>query len=112
MNIVRVNVVAILDIVVDNANFQGGCDSVRSNNETLMIHMDKVNGEVGFSVSQSMVKVHYIFARVCHELVGIVHAHRNDNLFPRRAFSHHINPRLGFVFIVEDSLVNFFDFFV
>ena len=77
-----------------------------------MIHMDKVNREVRFNASQSMVEVHYMFAKVCHELVGVVCAHGNDNLFPRRAFSCHIDPRLEFVFIVKDGLVDFFDFFV
>ena len=104
--------VAILDIVVDNANFQGGCDSVRSNDETPMIYISKVNGEVRFSASQSMVEVRYMFVRVHYELVGIVCAHRNDNSFPRRVFSCHIDPRSGFVFIVKDSLVDFFNFFV
>jgi len=75
-----------------------------------MIHVDKE--EIGFSASQSMVEVYYIFTKVCYELVGIVCAHGNDNLFLRRAFSHHIDPRLEFVFIIEDSLVDFFNFFV
>ena len=77
-----------------------------------MIHMDKINGEIRFSASQSIVEVHHMFTRVHYEFVSIVCAHRNDNLFPRRAFSCHIDLRLGFVFIVENSLVNFFDFFV
>jgi len=110
LNVSKVNVVAILDIVADNTNFQGEHDSVRSNDEILMIHMDKVNREVGFSTFQSMVEVCYIFVRVCHKLIGVVCAHGNDNLFLRRAFGHHIDPRLGFVFFAEDSLVDFFDF--
>ena len=75
-----------------------------------MIHMDKINEEIRFSSSQSTVEVHYMFARVHYEFVGIVCTHRNDNLFPRRAFSHYIDPRLGFVFIVKNSLVDFFNF--
>jgi len=112
LDIARVNVVAILDVVADNTNFQGGYDSVRSNNETLMIHMDKVNGEVRFSTSQSTVEVCYMFVRVHHKLIGIVYTYRNDNLFPRWAFGHHIDPRLGFVCFAEDSLVDFFNFFI
>jgi len=112
LNVARVNVIAIFDIVADDANFQEGHNSVRSNNETLIIHMDKVNEEVGFSTSQSMVEVCYMFARVCYKLVGIVCAHGNDNLFPRRVFGCYIDYRMGFIFFAKDSLVDFFNFFV
>ena len=70
-----------------------------------MIHADKVNGEVRFSTSQSMVEVHY-------KLVSVVHTHGNDNLFPRWAFGCHIDPRLEFVYFAKDGLIDFFDFSV
>ena len=77
-----------------------------------MIHTDKVNRRIRFSTSQSIVEVCYIFARVFHKLVGVVHAHGNNNLFLRGAFGHHIDPRLVFVIFAEDGLIDFFNFFV
>jgi len=53
-----------------------------------------------------------MFARVHYKLVGVICAYVNDNLFLRRAFGCYIDPRLEFVFFAEDSLVDFFDFFV
>ena len=83
-------------------------DSVRSNDEIPMIYMDKVNGKIGFSTSQSTVKVCYMFARVYYKLVSVICAYVNDNLFLRRAFGCYIDLRLEFVFFAEDSLVDFF----
>ena len=77
-----------------------------------MIYTDKVNGEIGFSTSQSTVEVCYMFARVYHKLVGVICAYENDNLFLRWAFGYYINLRSEFVCFAEDGLVDFFDFFV
>ena len=46
-----------------------------------MIYMNKVNREIRFGVSERLVEVGDMFARGRHELVNIIHAHRDNDLF-------------------------------
>ena len=46
-----------------------------------MIYMNEVNKEIRFGVSERLVEVRDMFARGQHELVSVIHAYRNNNLF-------------------------------
>ena len=46
-----------------------------------MIYINEVNREIRFSVSKRLVEVGNMFARGRHELVNVIHTHRNDDLF-------------------------------
>lgn len=46
-----------------------------------MIYMNEVNREIRFGISERLVEVRNIFARGRHELVSIICAHRDNDLF-------------------------------
>ena len=112
LNIICVNVVTILDIFADNTDVWQGCDSVESNNKTLMINSNEVNRETRFSVLKGAVEVSNMFTWIHHDLVGITATHWYNNLFSKWVFGYHINPGLGFVQYIEDWLVDLFGLLV
>ena len=46
-----------------------------------MIYMNEVNREIRFGISERLVEVRNMFARGRHELVSIICAHRDNDLF-------------------------------
>jgi len=46
-----IDIVVVLDIFANNTDLQLGCNSVESDNETLMIYMNEVNHEISLGAS-------------------------------------------------------------
>jgi len=81
LDIDGVDIVAILNIIADNTDFQWRGNFVWSDNETSMIYMNKVNREIRFGVSERLVEVRDMFARGKYELVSIICTYRDNDLF-------------------------------
>ena len=112
LDVICINIVAVLDIFANNTDLQLECNSVGSDDEITMIYANEVNCEVSLGVFQKAVKIHYMFAGYWHELVCIVCAHGNDNLLSWEVFGYHIDPRPGFIYITKYSLVDLLNLFI
>ena len=61
LNIIGINIVTIFDIFANNTDVQWECNSVGSNDKTLIIYINEVNSEVRFSTSKSSVEISDMF---------------------------------------------------
>jgi len=51
LDIIHIDIIAVLDVFDNDTDFQLGCNSVRSDDEILMIYMNEVDCEISLSAS-------------------------------------------------------------
>ena len=83
LNIIGINIVTIFDIFANNTDVQRKCNSVGSNDKTLIIYINEVNSEVRFSTSKSSVEISDMFTWSNHELISIAITHGHNNLLAK-----------------------------
>ena len=79
MDVICINIVTIF---ANNTNFQLGCNSVGSDNKTMMIYTNEVDYEISLGAFEKAVKIHYMFAGCQHKLVCIIRAYEDNDLLP------------------------------
>lgn len=80
MDVICINIVTVLDIFANNTNLQLGCNSVGSDNETMMIYTNEVDHEISLGAFEKAVKIHYMFAGCQHKLVCIICVYEDNDL--------------------------------
>ena len=51
LDVICVDIIAVLDIFANNTDLWLGCNSVRSNDETLIIYMNEVGYKISLGIS-------------------------------------------------------------
>ena len=82
MDVICINIVTVLDIFANNTNLQLGCNSVGSDNKTMMIYTNEVDYEISLGAFEKAVKIYYMFAGCQHKLVCIIRAYEDNDLLP------------------------------
>ena len=73
----------------------------------MLIKANEISPNFWFDILKGSVK---LVTRRYREFWNIIIAHGNDNLFPRKTFSYHIDSGF-YLFIIVDCVVYIFDFF-
>jgi len=61
LDVFRVDIIAVPDIIVNNSDFQWESDSVGSDNESLVVNTNEVNNKIRFGIFERLVEIYGMF---------------------------------------------------
>jgi len=104
-----VYIIQIFDVIVDDRQVGLLAYLVGDDDDASRIGADVVDKDFSFGVTKIPVNVSNMKRRVLHEGRHVVRAHRNDDMFPGRAFSGRLDSRFLLIFPINNAvyLVNF-----
>jgi len=61
LDVFRVDIIAVPDIIVNNSDFQWESDSVGSDNKSLVVNTNEVNNKIRFGIFERLVEIYGMF---------------------------------------------------
>ena len=81
LNVILVYRVYISDIVLNYTKIRKKDNFIRSNNKTIMVKVNEVDGDIWLSAFKSMIDISNIFFWRNYELDNIFIVYKNNDLF-------------------------------